>query len=269
MADAIEPVEAFQMPVEAAEVYERKFVPAMFAEWVPHLCDAAELRPGQRVLDVACGTGIVARIAAQRVEAHGSVTGVDLNQAMLTVAGRVSPELIWRQGDAADLPFADEQFDVVLCQAALMFFPDPRAALAEMARVVTPDGTVAVQVWGTLESSIGYARLVEVAARHAGPDAVSVLGAYWVHGDLDETSRLFTSAGLEVATATSRLGAAKFDSIADCVNTEIDATPLGERIDDETRYRILADADAEMAEFLSPTGVDVPIYGHLIVARKR
>src|SRR5215472_12207007 len=118
-----ERTEAFQIPIEAAEAYEAAFVPAFFAQWAPILCDAAGLGAGQKVLDVACGTGIVARTAAERVgPAH--VTGVDLNQAMLTVARRVRGDIDWRQGDAAALPLADRSFDAVLCQMALMFFPD-------------------------------------------------------------------------------------------------------------------------------------------------
>ena len=85
--------ESFQIPIEAAEFYESAFVPAFFAQWAPLLCDAAGVAPGQRVLDVACGTGIVARTAADRSAPSGSVVGVDLNEAMLTVARRVCPDI--------------------------------------------------------------------------------------------------------------------------------------------------------------------------------
>ena len=268
MTDATETTETFQMPIEAAEAYETRFVPAMFAEWAPRLCDAVELRSGQRVLDVACGTGILARTAASRVGVDGEVTGVDLNQAMLTVASRVAPDLAWQQGDAGDLPFGAEEFDVVLCQASLMFFPDPVAALREMARVVDRSGTVGVHVWGTLEASPGYHRLVEIATRHAGPEAVTLLGSYWVYGDLDETARLFREAGLEIIDAASHMGAATFGSIRDFVDTEIDATPLGERIDAATRARIIDDAEDEMADFRTPAGVGLPIQGHVIIAKR-
>src|SRR5688572_27748780 len=128
-------VETFQLSVEAAEVYESKFVPAVFAEWAPHLVEAAGVAPGQAVLDVACGTGVVARTAADRMGGKGRVVGLDLNDGMLAVAGRLRPDIEWRQGDAAELPFDAGSFDVVLCQSALMFFPDRARALREMARV--------------------------------------------------------------------------------------------------------------------------------------
>ena len=128
------PTESFQIPIEAAELYESAFVPGFFAQWAPILCGAAGVTSGQAVLDVACGTGIVARTAADLVGGGGSVVGLDLNEAMLTVAGRVRPDIEWRQGDSAALPFADRSFDVALCQMALMFFADRRRALQEMAR---------------------------------------------------------------------------------------------------------------------------------------
>ena len=116
-------VETFSIPLEAAEAYEEFFVPNMFVRWPAHVLDLADVRAGDSVLDVACGTGIVARGAADRVGPSGSVTGVDLNENMLIVARRVRPDLTWQQGDVAALPFPDDRFDAALCQMALMFFP--------------------------------------------------------------------------------------------------------------------------------------------------
>jgi ubiquinone/menaquinone biosynthesis C-methylase UbiE len=163
--------ETFQLTQDMAEAYERHFVPAFFAQWAPQLVEAAGVRPGQRVLDVACGTGIVARTAAPRVGTAGSVTGVDINEAMLSVARRVSPDLEWRQGDAAALPFEDAEFDAALSQMAMMFFPDPAAALREMARVVQPPGTVAILIPAGLDANPAYEAFVDIVTRHAGPAA--------------------------------------------------------------------------------------------------
>ena len=99
--------ERFQVSLGAAEQYEARFVPAIFAEWAPLLADISGVGPASRVLDVACGTGIVARTVADRLAGTGRVVGVDLNDGMLAVARRVRPDLDWRQGDAADLPFPD------------------------------------------------------------------------------------------------------------------------------------------------------------------
>ena len=163
--------EAFQIPLEAAEAYEEKFVPALFAEWAPHLIAASDLSAGQSVLDVACGTGIVARTAADQLGPGSRIVGVDLNEAMLTVARRVRPELEWIQGDAGDLPVEDRSFDVVLCQFALMFFPDRGQAMAEMARAATVGGVVAISVPADLAAQSAYKRIVEVVNHHAGAEA--------------------------------------------------------------------------------------------------
>ncbi len=260
--------ETFQLSLDAAEAYESKFVPALFGEWAPHLVDAAGVAPGQAVLDVACGTGIVAREVSNRVGAHGTLIGVDVNEAMLTVARRLRPDLDWRNGDAAALPLPDDPFDVVLCQAALMFFPDRVAALREMARVVTAAGTVALQVWASLDAQPAYRLLVDVAARHAGPEAVNLLSAYWVSGDLDELHRLCQEAGLEVTGTTSRAGVARFDSIDELVRVEVESTPLIERIDDDVLERILHDARLALREFRTDRGTaEVPIVGHIVTAR--
>jgi ubiquinone/menaquinone biosynthesis C-methylase UbiE len=105
ITDSADSHESFQIPIEAAEFYEAAFVPAFFAQWAPILCDEAGIAAGNRVLDVACGIGIVARTAADRVAPDGSVTGLDLNEAMLTVARRIRPDIDYRQGDPAALPF--------------------------------------------------------------------------------------------------------------------------------------------------------------------
>ena len=127
--------ETYQIRTEAAEIYESTFVPALFGEWATVLVERSGVAPGQAVLDVACGTGVVARAAADRMGRAGQVTGVDLNPAMLAVARRLRSDIDWRQADAAALDLPDGSFDVVLCQSGLMFFPDVVQALREMGRV--------------------------------------------------------------------------------------------------------------------------------------
>jgi ubiquinone/menaquinone biosynthesis C-methylase UbiE len=260
-------VETFQLSVQAAEVYESKFVPAIFGEWAPHLVEAAGVAPGQTVLDVACGTGVVARTAADRMGGEGRVVGLDLNDGMLTVARRLRPDIEWRQGDAAELPFEAGAFDVVLCQAALMFFPDRARALREMARVATDGGTVAVQVWDRLEAQAGFVPLYETLARHVGPEAVELGSSYWVLGDLDLVASLLDAAGLRITGTRTRVGAARYDSAEEAVATEVQATPLMERISQEAYRRILEDAGEALGPFTVDGGrVELPIRGHLVTA---
>lgn len=245
--------ESFHISLEAAEVYEATFVPGFFAQWAPLLCDAAGVTAGHLVLDVACGTGIVARIAADRA-GPASVTGVDINPAMLTVARRVRPDITWREGDAASLPFADGSFDAVLCQMALMFFPDRAAALAEFGRVAVTGGTVAVLVPSHLGAQPAYGPFVDMAARVAGPDARSLLSAYFACGDDAGLAVLFERAGLEQVTVRPTLGEMRFPSVDALVATEVDSTPLGERITESVRARLLDGARDVLAGFTAGDG---------------
>jgi SAM-dependent methyltransferase len=260
--------ESFQIPIEAAEAYEAAFVPAFFAQWAPVLCDAAGVVAGRRVLDVACGTGIVARVAADRIGAAG-VVGVDLNEAMLAVARRVRPGIEYRRADASALPFDSGSFDTVLSQMALMFFTDRAASLREMARVTAVFGTVAVLVPGALDHQESFSRFVEMAGRHAGSDARSLLGAYFVCGDLDRLVGLVEAAGLEVTTARTVAGTYRAPSVDAFVTTEVESTPLAERISEEAYRRIRSGAHSVLAPFLTSDGaVEAPFESNLVVARR-
>lgn len=215
--------ETFQVSSGAAEIYESRFVPALFAQWAPLVVEQAGVTEGQRILDVACGTGIVARAAADRVGPRGRVVGVDLNPGMLTVARRIRPDLAWCLGDATALPFPDDTFDAALCQMALMFFPDRRRSLTEMTRVARG---MTVCVPAALSDQPAYGLLVEVAARHAGPEAVSLLNTYWSCGDRDELAALVRAADATVDRWTTHTGIAHFPSPSAFVDTEIDGSRL-------------------------------------------
>lgn len=260
--------ETFQISLEVAETYESKFVPALFADWAPHVADMGDVTTGQSVLDVACGTGAVARAAAERVGPAGRVVGVDLNQAMLTVAERVCPGIELRQADVSSLPFEQATFDVALCQMALMFFPDRVAALREMGRVVKPEGTVVIMVPSSLNAQPAYRLLVELAARHAGPDAVAMLSAYWACGDLDELLGTLQASGLHTSSVRTRMGTARFASIDEFVAIEVESTPVRERLSDSEYDRLRREASDVLEAFTGSDGrAEIPIEGHLVAAR--
>ncbi|MFI7482293.1 methyltransferase domain-containing protein [Kocuria sp. M1R5S2] len=260
--------EDFRLSVDAAEVYEAKFVPAMFGRWAPHLVRAAGVRPGQSVLDVACGTGVVAREAARLLQGRGRVVGLDVNAGMLTVARRVAPELEWVEADAVALPFPDGSFDVVLCQAGLMFLPDPGRALREMARVAVAGGTVAVQVWDELREQTAWTPFYGVVERHAGPDAVDLIGSYWRLGDLVELNEGLAGAGLRTLDTLTRTDTADFPSVEEFVATEVGGTPLRSRLTDEAYARILEGAEDALGPWRTAEGrLELPIRGHIVTAR--
>lgn len=152
------------------ELYEQALVGPLFQPWVEPLLEDVELRSGDRVLDIACGTGIVARLAKKRLESAGTVVGVDVNPHMLAVARRVAPTIDWREGDAAALPLRDgERFDVVLCQQGCQFFADRAAAAHQMHRALVDGGRLGVSTWRPDEEFPVLRELRSIAERHLGP----------------------------------------------------------------------------------------------------
>ncbi len=259
--------ESFQITLEAAELYESAFVPAFFAQWAPVLCDVAGVAPGQSVLDVACGTGIVARTAADRVRPGGRAVGLDLNRAMLAVAARVRDDIEWRQGDAAALPFADRCFDLVLSQMALMFLPDRGAALSEMVRVTTDPGTVAVLVPASLHEQPAFKPFVEAAESAAGAEAASLLTTYFACGDLAELTSLLRAAGATVRSAQTVTGSYGAPSVDAAVTNEVESTPLVERIDEAVYAELRRRAHEVWAPFTTGAGrLEAPFRCHVVAA---
>ena len=257
--------ETFQISPAAAEHYEAAFVPAIFAEWAPRLVAAAEVAPGDTVADIACGTGIVARHARAAVGPAGTVVGVDLNPAMLAVAARVAGGVELREGDAADLPLADDAVDVALCQMALMFMPDRPAVVGELARVARR--TVGLLVPAAIEDQPAYARFTDVVTRHAGPDGAAMVGTYWSAGDPAALRRLLADAGLVRETVQTVVGTASFASIDALVATEVEGSPLAERIDAATYEAIRVDCRDALAPWTTPDGrCEAPLTCHLAVA---
>ena len=155
------------------EIYEQSLVSAIFAPFAEGLVALAAPPSGARVLDVACGTGVVTRAAAQRVGTTGRVVGLDLSAAMLAVARVVPSEpgaiIEWHEGNALALPFPDQTFDLVTCQQGVQFFPDRAAGLREMHRVLASGGRVALSIWGPLQRSPGFTILADALARHVAP----------------------------------------------------------------------------------------------------
>jgi ubiquinone/menaquinone biosynthesis C-methylase UbiE len=262
-------LESWRIADEPAVAYERDFVPAIFAQWPPVVAAAADIRPGDRVLDVACGTGVLAREAAVRVVPGGRVVGLDINPAMLSVARRLRPEIEWRQGDAAALPFEDAAFDAVVSQFALMFFPDPVAALREMGRVLAPGGRLAVAVCAPIERAPGYRLLGEMLRRHVGAQAGGLVDTYFALGEPARLEELGRAAGLADVTAREHSGQARFASIDELVRIEIKGSPLGALVDEPSYAALLAEARERFIDFRDASGaVALPLDATILSATK-
>jgi ubiquinone/menaquinone biosynthesis C-methylase UbiE len=261
--------ETWQVPNAAADVYERDFVPALFGAWAPRLADAAALAPGNRVLDVGCGTGVAAREAARRVGAAGHVIGLDLNEGMLAVARRLAPDIEWRIGDALGLPFEDESFDAVLSQFVLMFVPDRVAALREMWRVLVPRGRLALAVWVSIDRISPFRDFVTILRRRMGDSAAAVLEAPFLLGDERRLIGLLQEAGVENPRLETLQGWARYPSLEDFVRIEVQATPLADVMSDADYRTVLADARNRLASFDSvDEGFRFALEAHVVVAER-
>lgn len=243
-----------QVTRSAAEIYDEFFVPALFDEWADRVADAAMIEPGDRVLDVACGTGVLARAAVRRAEAAGAVVGLDRNEGMLAVAARRAPAIEWRSGRAESLPFEDGSFDVVVSQFGLMFFEDRTAALAEMWRVLRPRGRLAVAVWDGLEHAPGYSAMTELLQRLFGARIADELRAPYMLGSEDVLRPLFAAAGISAFDVRAVAGTARFPSIEAWVRTDVKGWTLADKIDDAQYHTLLAEARTALKPYEQPDG---------------
>ena len=257
--------------IAAARAYEALHVPALFAEWTEPVLDAAAVGQEQRVLDVACGTGVLARAANRRVGPRGAVVGIDPGPGMLAVAQELGPEVEWHQGVAESLPFPDASFDAVVSQFGLMFFVDRQAAIGEMLRVLRPNGALVVAVWDALERSPAYSLEVDLLERLAHRAAADALRAPFVLGEPQELTELFLAAGVVSPVVTTRVGTARFPSIRTMVGADLHGwlPVMGVVLDDERIEEILAAAERELDRFVEPGGAvvfDSP--AHIVSGRK-
>jgi ubiquinone/menaquinone biosynthesis C-methylase UbiE len=243
-----------QVATDAAEIYEAFFVPALFADWPGRVLRAANVQAGDAVLDVACGTGVLAREAANLVGSSGSVVGVDINEGMLAVARQRMPEVSWKIGPAESLPFEAKSFDRVVSQFGLMFFADQAKAIAEMGRVVRPGGAIAVAVWDSLEATPGYAAVAGILDEMFGPEAAKSIQAPYSLGDRQQLRSLFAEAGMDEITIQTVPGKARFSSIEAWIYTDIRGWTLADMIDDEGYEALRQYAPQKLSQFVLPDG---------------
>ncbi len=263
-----------QVGESAAEAYERRLVPAMFAPWVAKLVDLAGVRPGDRILDVACGTGVVTRLAASRTAGAGRVVGLDINPAMLAVARTLLPvagaPVRWLKASAPEIPLPDAAFDVVLCQQGLQQFPDQPAALTEMRRVLVPGGRLAISVWSQIEDSPGMLALVRALEQHVGVEAADNRRAPFALGDAAQLHGLLAGAGFRDIEIRTLVETARFSSPESLVEAQLTATPLStlRALSQETRQAVARDVEGALEAYLYGDELAVPMATHVALAQR-
>lgn len=253
-----------------AEIYDEFFVPALFRQWGDIVAEAAGINPGQRVLDVACGTGVLACAAAKHAGLDGSVVGLDSNEEMLSVARRKSEAVEWRNGRAEALAFPDESFDRVVSQFGLMFFEDRSGALREMMRVLKPGGRLAVAVCDALDHSPGYAVLAELLRRLFGEQVAQAFRAPFACGDPALLLSLCDAGGVTNAKVSRHDGTVRFKSIEALVSTERACVwTLGGLLDEAQFDELLSGAEESLHPFVTVDGSVEFVMPSLIVTASK
>lgn len=212
----------------AAENYQRYFVPAIGRPVAAGLVAAAKLQPGERVLDVACGTGAVARLACEAVGAQGAVTALDVSPGMLTVARAATPPqtpIDWVESPAEDMPLPDAAFDAALCSMGVQFFEDREAGLREMRRVLSPGGRVALTLPGPIPPV--FQVFQSALASQVGPEVAGFAAGVFSLHDPDEIRDLAGHAGFETVRVDARVGALPVPPPEEFLWQYIHSTPLG------------------------------------------
>ena len=265
-------INASEGEIAAATAYENLHVPALFRQWAPRVVDAARIEADDRVLDVACGTGVLAREAASILGDDGFVAGLDPAPGMLAVASQLAPLIEWQEGTAESLPYATGSFDVVISQFGLMFFQDREAALREMLRVLAPGGRMAVAVWDSLENSEAYPTEVALLDRIAGQAAADALRAPFVLGNRQELAGLFEDAGVASVEIATHHGTARFPSIRTMVEADLRGwlPVMGVALSEEQIERILKEAEQALSEYVTEDGaVEFDSPAHIVTGRKQ
>lgn len=260
------------IPGNWAEVYHACFVPTLTARWAPKTLGQVKPKPGEHVLDVACGSGALTRHAAQVVGPTGRVVGIDISPEMLAVARKVrrrhpSAAIEWREGSADALPFDDGSFDIVTCQLGLMFFPDRLAALGEMRRVLAKGGRIAIMTWGALAHCAGNAAMADAWRDHIGEMQAAKLGPPHSLCDPQEVRSLLRSAGFVRINVDVHEGRARFPSPQTLASSY--GALSGLVADAKLRDAIRRSVARFLAPYCSSKGLDYPVEAVLANAHRR
>jgi ubiquinone/menaquinone biosynthesis C-methylase UbiE len=265
--------EQWQVSKEAAEAYERYVARYILGPWAPLLVDAARLALGERVLDVACGTGVVARVAAQRVGPEGRVIGIDLNPGMIAVARSLfipgGAPMQWLERSAVDLGIPEASIDAVLCQQGLQFFPDKPLALREMRRVLRAGGRLALSVWN---STGVYNRALGDALAHFVSDEIAARFCASRRAPArEELQRLAVEAGfvdVDIRVARINVCLPKLDKFALDHLSATPVAPVIARANPDARKNIGASVMQQLAGYSDADGVSYPEETYLLSATK-
>jgi ubiquinone/menaquinone biosynthesis C-methylase UbiE len=266
----------WRMNTDGPETYERYIVSTWMADWAPDLIRAGGAGPGKKVLDAACGTGIVARKAAGLVRPGGRIAALDANEGMLRVGKRCAGQegaagIEWRHGDICRMPFSSGEFDTVLCHQGLQFFPDKAAALREMRRVLAPGGRLAIGVWGRAEKSPHVPVICNVFSEFFGEESTAMFRVACSLSDRKVLEGLVQDAGFSGIRIHYRVKIAHHPSLSEFLPAYFSAFPVAAQISamkEEERTRMFCTIATALADYTENGGLAVPTENIIVTAEK-
>lgn len=266
----------WQISDTGPEAYERYIVPAWMGAWAQDLVKAGNVGPGKRVLDVACGTGIVARKAALLIGTCGRVTGLDINEGMIRSAKYFAEQdgimsIEWQQGDAVCMPFEDADFDIVLCQQGLQFYPEPLTTLKEMARVMIPGGMLAISIWRELERYPCFKAFAQAIESLLGKEAAEPFHASCSLAGRPEIRALLSEAGFQNIHIRLEVKMARYLSIDEFIFGYLAATPLADKVsnlNEQDRLELFYQISKALFDYIDDDGLAAPMECHIVTANK-
>lgn len=267
--------DGWQVEGDSAEAYERYLVPRVLDGWARELIELAGVGRGARVLDVACGTGVVARRAADRVGPQGTVVGVDVNPGMLATAEHaaagVDTPIRWEEAGAADMPVEDGAFDVVLSQQGLQFFPDPADALAEMRRTLVSGGRLAIAVLRSLDHHRAYAQFADALDQWVGAEAGGMMRSPFQGPDREGLRTLAEEAGFREMELMISRTSARYPSPSEFVRQEAASSPLSgpvASLDAKTQEALIDEVARALTWCTDDAGLSIPLETYVLTARR-
>ena len=264
----------WQMNTDGPEIYERYIVPTWMADWTTELIDAGDVGPKKRVLDVACGTGIIARKAAGIVGPEGRIAGIDSNEGMLRVAGRCAEQegqtaIEWYHCDVSRMPFSAGEFDTVLCQQGLQFFPDKESALREMKRVLAPQGKLALNVWGRPDKCPHVIVICDVFTEYFGEDSTTIFQVASSLSNPQILHNLVLEAGFSNIHIRFDVKIARHASLAELLPAYFSVFPVAAQIaalTDEERTRMFRCIETKLTAWCEKGSLAVPTENCILTA---
>ncbi len=261
----------WQLSSDGPDAYEKYIVPAYTGAWAKEIVNRACLNKGEKILDVACGSGLVARTAANEMGNGDLVNGVDINEVMIKKARQIDKSISWYNSDVTDMPFADGSFDVIFCQQGLQYFPDSSLALREMNRVLVENGHILASVWRPIKYSPFYESLCKVLEKYVNAKAASMLSGAFSLGDYGKLKTLFATAGFNSVNINIVVKQMSYSPLEEFVMGGMVASPFYKDImemPESKREEMLLEICNSNLNYIDDNGLAAPTESYIINAQK-